>query len=218
MSRKTLALILTLLILTIILVVVALYTRNTPQTTSEDQQSQSQQTAATPTPDVAQTTLMLSPNPDYPTSMGTSSATTVNVEIDTGSNEASAVQLEIQYDPAVLANMRVLPGDFLPTPNVLPVGGVNQQTGRITFAVGPSNIRESKKGTGTVAILQFTPRAVAGVTETEITLLEDSVVTQFGQVESVLKERKSTRVVLPLQNQRQTQTVPQNTPTPTTQP
>lgn len=200
MSKKTLALILTLLLLTIILIGVALTTRNTKTANTEQPTTQEQQ-EPTPTPDMAKTTLKLTPNPVYPDT-GSTSATTVNVEIDTGENNVSAVQLEIQYDPAVLTNMKVLPGDFFTNPNVLPVGGVDIQKGTITYALGPSNIRESKSGTGVVATLQFVPRAAAGVTETEITLLDKSLVTQFGQAESVLKEVQSTRVVLPLTNQR----------------
>lgn len=203
MSRKTLALIITLLVLTIILVVVAIYTQGKQASNTDGQAAQEQASLSTPTPEFAQTTLLLSPNPVYPNNTGSTSATTVNVEIDTGTNEVSAVQLEIQYDPSVLTNMRVTPGDFFPTPNVLPIGGVDQRNGRITYAIGPANIRQSQKGTGTVAVLHFTPRTVAGVTESEITLLESSLVTQLGQAKSVLKERKSTRVVLPLQQRTQ---------------
>lgn len=217
MSKKTLALIITLLILTIVLVVVAIYTRETPLTQTSEQTSQEDQTTdATPTPSVAQTTLALSPNPVYPNTTGTTSATTVYVNIDTGTNEVSAVQLEIQYDPTVLTNMRVMPGDFFQNPNVLPIGGVDPQNGRITYAIGPGNIRQSQSGTGTVAVLQFVPRATAGITESEITLLESSLVTQLGQAESVLKERKSTRVVLPLSNNAQPP-IQQNTASPSGQ-
>lgn len=200
MSKKTLALIITLLILTIVLLLVAVYTQQKPKQTTQNQPSKEQTTKVTPTPNPADTTLTLSPNPVYPASTGTASATTVDVRINTGKNNISAVQLEMQYDPAVLTGMKIIPGDFFKNPNVLPIGGVNQQTGRITFAVSPASIRESQSGTGIVAKLQFYPRATAGVTESEITLLKESLVTQLGEAKSVLKETQSTRVVLPLPN------------------
>lgn len=189
MSKKTLALIITLIILTIVLLVVAFTTQNkqaTPQT----------QETVTPTPTpIGHTTLMLENSVTQ--TLGSTSASTVNVVIDTHGDQVTAVQLEIAYDPKVLINMRVTPGTFFATPQVLPVGGVNTQTGRITYMIAPTNIRETQTGTGVVAVLTFNPVRTTGVTETEITLLDKSNVAARGAFgTSVLIERQGTKVIV----------------------
>jgi hypothetical protein len=194
MAKKTLALIVTLLVLTVVLLAVALYSNSaTKQPAQQSKQNQAQSNQPTPTP-FAHTVLSLSPNPVTPAA-GSSSATTVNVTIDTQGDDVNAVQLEIAYDPSVLTNMTIKPGDFFANPNVLPVGGVDAKTGRITFAVAPSSLRESKRGQGTVAVLSFYPRHT-GASQTQIKILDKSLVTSFGISRSVLKSSTGTTVKL----------------------
>lgn len=176
MSKKTLALIITLIILTVVLLIVAFTTQN--QQTTPQPQGQTQETITpTPTP-IGHTTLMLTNGTTQVS--GSTSANTVNVMIDTHGDQVTAVQLEIAYDPAVLTNMKVTPGTFFATPQVLPVGGVDTKTGRITYMIAPTNIRETQTGAGIVAVLTFNPVRTTGVTETEITLLDKSNVTARG--------------------------------------
>lgn len=196
MSKKTLALILTLLGLTILLVVIAVMTRTKTTTPAEDQ---SAQVTATPTPVVGNTVLSMTPNPVV-TAMSGSSSATADVLIKTNGDLVTAVQLEIAYDPKALTNMKIIPGNFFSTPNVLPVGGVNASTGRITFMLVPSNIREAKNGEGTVATLSFTPNRSAGISQTPITILDKSLVSARGITNSVLKSFSGTVVTIsPLQ-------------------
>ncbi|MDQ5900547.1 MAG: Cohesin protein [Patescibacteria group bacterium] len=195
MSKKTLALILVLLGLTIVLVVIAVMTR-TPKTTPAMPDSTTVETTGTPTPIVGNTVLSMTPNPVTAAQTG-SAAATAEVLINTNGDLVTAVQLEIAYDPKVLTNMRISPGSFFSTPNVLPVGGVNASTGRITFMLVPSNIREAKTGEGTVATLTFTPNSSSGATSTEITILEKSLVSARGLTQSVLKSSSGTTVTLP---------------------
>lgn len=197
MSKKTLALILLLLVLTIVLVIVALITR---QQTSLPPQSLAP--TATPKPlSLGHTSLMILPNPVYTSSTGTSSATTVDVVIDTGGDQVRSVQLEIAYDPKVLKNVTIQPGTFFTNPSVLPVGGVNQKTGRITFAVVPSSFTESKTGTGIVATLSFTPVLTASNSSTEITLLDKSLVSGGARGQNVLIKTTGTKVMLQTNSQ-----------------
>lgn len=193
MSKKTLGLIIVLLLLTITLVVVALRTKQATSPTT----NQTATPTATPTPlPPGHTSLMLSPNPVYPTATGTTSATTVDVLIDTGGDEVRSVQLEIAYDPKVLRNVTIKPGTFFTNPSVLPVGGVNQNTGRITFAVVPTSFSESKTGTGVIATLSFTPLLTAANPSTEITLLDKSLVSGQARGQNVLVKTGGTRVML----------------------
>lgn len=189
MSKKTLVLILTLLALTIVLVVVAV--TNRPSTPSV-QQSQQRVATPTPTPPVpGHTTLSLSPSPVTPLP-GT--PTIVNVLIDTGGDEVRSVQLEIAYDPKVLTGMTVKPGTFFTNPTVLPVGGVNQSTGRITYAIVPSSFKESQKGIGQVAQLSFYLRQ-ASASSTAITILDKSLVTGNTRGQNVLVKSTGTDVL-----------------------
>jgi hypothetical protein len=192
MSKKTLGLIIVLLILTIVLVFVALSTKQ--------QQSQTTTTPGatakpsnTPTPVAGHTILSMSPNP---VTAGRGVPSTVNVMIDTQGDSVRAIQLEIAYDPKALTNVTIKPGDFFPGAQALPVGGVNQTTGRITFAVTPANLRDAKSGKGTVATLTFYPTAAAA-TSTAITLLDKSLVTSPGLgAQTVLKSVSGTSVVI----------------------
>ncbi len=195
MSKKTLALIVILLILTIILLALALFQSEKPS--SQPSPKVIQQSPSPTEKPVGNTTLRLSPNPVYPTT-GTNSATTVTVEIDTGTDRVTGVQLEIAYDPRVLTNMEIKPGDFFSNPTVLPVGGVNNRTGRITFALAPSKIGESRTGMGTVAILTFIPSTNAGVEQTRIEILEKSKVSVLPRdtIKSVLRSFEGTTVIL----------------------
>ncbi len=189
MSRKTLGLIIVLLILTIILVFVALSTKQQQSQTSPNNSTPS----TTPTPVAGHTILSMSPNP---VTALRGAPSTVNIMIDTKGDSIRAVQLEVAYDPKALTNVTIKPGDFFPDAQTLPVGGVNQTTGRITFAVTPANLRDSKSGTGTVATLTFYPAAGA-TTSTPITLLDKSLVTSPGLgAQTVLRSVSGTTVII----------------------
>jgi hypothetical protein len=209
MSKKTLGLIIILLLLTIVLVFVAISTKQQPSTTTP---STPGKPTATPTPVTGHTTLMLSPNP-VTASRGV--PTTVNVMIDSHGDSVRAVQLEIAYDPRAISNVTIKPGTFFPTPDVLPIGGVNQTTGRITFAVTEANSRDFKSGQGTVAVLTFYPTGT--VASTPLTLLDKSLVTSPGMgAQSVLKSVMGTTVtVSTTQAPVTTQAVTSPTPIPT---
>jgi len=191
MSKKTLGLIVLLLILTIVLVVVALNTKrtSTPPT-------QTTKPSATPSPLApGHASLTLSPNPVYPAT-GSTSATTVDVLIDTGGDNVRSVQLEIAYDPKAITNVSLKPGTFFSNPSVLPVGGVNQNTGRITYAIVPNSFSEAKNGTGVVATLTFTPILSTANPVTDITLLDKSLVSGQARGQNVLIKTSGTRVML----------------------
>lgn len=191
MSKKTLGLILALLVLTIVLVVVAI--TNKPSSSQPTQQATRKVATPTPTPPVpGHTTLTLSPNPVTPL---VGAPTIVNVTIDTGGDEVRSVQLEIAYDPKVLTGMTIKPGTFFTNPTVLPVGGVNQSLGRITYAIVPGSFKESQKGIGQVAQLSFYVRQ-ASASSTAITILDKSLVTGNTRGQNVLVKSTGTDVLL----------------------
>lgn len=198
MSRKTLSLIIILLILTVVLVIVAIGAKDGPVTSVNNETTKTTSTlkpTATITP--GQTLLSMSPNPAHLSTIGSTSATTVAINIDTGTDNVTAVQLEIAYDPTQLLGMTIKPGDFFVDAMVLPVGGVNAKTGRITYAVTSGSIKANKNGKGIVAILSFYPTRNTTLSSTPITILDKSLVTAVGLgAQSVLKTSTGTTVML----------------------
>lgn len=174
--KKTAILIVILLIVATILVVIAV------QPTPKKQVVEIVPTS--PPASVADTSLSLSPNP-VQLSSGQSS---VDVLIDSGKNNVTAVQLEIAYDPKILTNVTVKSAAFLPSPVQL-LNRNDENNGRISFAVGLAPMQDPVTGTGTVATITFekNPSAPASATSTELTLLDKSLVTMVGEQKSVLK-------------------------------
>lgn len=219
MSKKTLALIISLVGITVILFAVALLSNNA---TVKDQPGK----AAVPTPTPhAQSVLTLSPNPVEITSTRTGS---VDVVLDTQMNEATAIQLEISYDPQVLTNFSITPGPFFSVNQVPPDNIINTndtQTGRITYALVIPISEPAVKGKGTVATISFTQRAILpqsiltqGDGMTQLQLLPKSLVTAEGVSQSVLKQATGTSIKLFNPNATtpavsNVQTLPQSQPT-----
>ena len=189
MSKKTLGLIVILLFLTIILVFVAVSTNQKSKTTPPNPTT----TSASPTPVAGHTILSMSPNPVM-AQRGV--PVTTDIFIDTQGDSVRAIQLEIAYDPKVLSNVTIKPGDFFPNAQTLPIGGVNQSTGRITFAVTPANLRDAKSGKGIAATLTFYV-ASSTATTTPLTILDKSLVTSPGLgAQSVLKSVSGTTIMI----------------------
>lgn len=144
--------------------------------------------APTPTPKRAFTNLTATPSKDV---VSVGERFTIAVQITTGENNVTGVQLELSYDPEVLQITEVLQGDFFVKPIIY--ANKNDSTkGTITFAIGSF---EGKKGTGTVALL----KAVARKTSPSIEVLHikpTTLVTELNNKESVLNERKGATLVI----------------------
>lgn len=181
MSKRTLFLIFALFIITSVLLIMALYNPNPkppapPPPIAEKQINQTvlsfgQPLAATPSSLLSQPAVF---------------SYSVPIEISTGDNRVTAVQLELQYDPEVLTDVAVAPGTFFAKPEIL-LKQIDQKTGRITYAFGVGLTDNPIAGTGTVAILSFSAKNI-NAQETTITFLPKSLVTAEDNVGSVLKE------------------------------
>ena len=185
MSKRTLLLIFALFVITSVLLVVALYKPMpqplVPQTITPVQKQ----------PD-AQTTLSFS-EPSFTISSTSARTYSVPINISTGENKVTAVQLELQYDPKLLTNVEVVPGPFFTNPIPL-LEQIDQTTGRISYAFGISPSDEGISGTGIVATLTF--RASASSQQTGIVFLPKTLVTAEGVSQSVLKESIDARIDL----------------------
>src|SRR3989344_838832 len=125
-------------------------------------------------------------------SSGTASPTsTVDLLIDTGNQEIVGVQIEAQYDPKSLANLKLTPAldlaSFFGSSAIVLFNDVNQTTGRISYAVAISPKVQTKKGIGKIATVSFS-KAFSAEGTTTVSFLDKTIVTILGENESVLKE------------------------------
>jgi len=123
-----------------------------------------------------------------------SSTSTLNyslpVNIMSGKNKITAVQLELQYDPLILTDVAIAPGQFFPKPDVL-LNQIDTKTGRISYALSVGLTDEGIIDKGAVANLTFSVKAQAP-TKTIIIFLPKTLVTAAGINESVLKQAVNT--------------------------
>lgn len=175
MSKQTLALIIFLLLLTVFLIAIAARMQQQRQITMAPPI-----TVPTPTP-VAQTVLVLFPNPLVVASPSGSLAVT----IDTGENPVTAVQLEFSYNPLALPTIDIKPSTFFENPVTL-LKTVDTKNGKISYALAIPPTGAAKKGKGEIATISFTTNIPSGQ-KSDIILLPKSLVTAEGVQKSVLK-------------------------------
>lgn len=141
----------------------------------------------TPTPK-AQTTLSFSPNPI----VIASPSGTLNLSIDSGANNVTAVQLELSYDPKTLPIVDILPGTFFDDPITL-LKNVDAKNGKISYVIATPLTGKAKNGKGTVATLTFTTRMPSGQ-KTAINFTPKTLVTAENIPTSVLKATDSATI------------------------
>lgn len=128
---------------------------------------------------IAQTTLEMS----QPVA-STSGLMSSDITINTRGNAASAVQVELSYDPKDLGSVDITAGPFYKNPLEL-FKKIDSTNGRISFAVGVGLREKGVSGQGVVATLSFTKLKTVG--STSISFLPKSLVTSEGISQSVLK-------------------------------
>lgn len=190
MPKKTIGLLASLIVITAVLLIAALNSKSTAPVNSPDQ---TDKTVQQPTKaNVAHSVLSLSPNPAY---LDSANKGSIDVMINTDTNEVTAVQLELQYDPKAITNVQVQVGDFFSDPISL-INTNDKTSGRITYALGISPAQQPVKGEGVVAKVTFTKVASSTLAETELALLPSSLVTSSGIDDSVLKSATGANILL----------------------
>lgn len=193
MSKRTLFLIFALFVITTVLLVIALYNPSNskpPQTT-----------ITVPKEPAAQTILLfgeLSASVSSSINQKAKQTYSLPINIATGDNKVTAVQLELQFDPKVLTNVSITPGVFFKNPIVL-LNQINTKTGRISYAFGISPTDQAIGGKGVVATLTF--EAKSGTPQqTSILFLPKTLVTAQGAAQSVLKETNAAQFTVGINN------------------
>lgn len=176
MSKRTLFLIFALFIITFVLLAITLYDPYSRKLQSQERTS--------PTAPIAQTILSFGQPVATPSSTASLNYT-LPINITTGNNKVTAVQLEMQYDPKILTNVSVTPGSFFKNPVVL-LNQIDAKTGRISYAFGISPAEQGVVGNAVAAILIFKTSTTAPE-QTAILFLPKTLVTAEGITQSVLK-------------------------------
>ncbi|OGH51444.1 MAG: hypothetical protein A3G13_02645 [Candidatus Levybacteria bacterium RIFCSPLOWO2_12_FULL_37_7] len=190
MSKKTLGLIAVLLVLASVLIFVAVSQKKAQEQPLNTVNTQQAATSPTVVKVPATTTLAFSSISLPVTNTPQQFPITIN-----SSNEVTAIQLELTFDPLKLTNASIaqpVTDAFLDKPTEL-LKNVDIKKGRITYAFGISPSQNPKKGTGTVAVLSFTPKLNPGE-QTKISFLPKTLVTALGVNESVLKSTTNTTI------------------------
>lgn len=145
-----------------------------------------------PTPPVEQTTLLFGD-----LSMATDSAQptySIPIIISAQKNLVTGVQLELSYDPQIITNVSIQQGSFFSKPVVL-LNSIDNDNGRISYALGISPQDSGKKGEDIVAVLTFKAKTPIP-SATTISFLPKTLVTAEGVAQSVLKSTSPTQFIV----------------------
>lgn len=108
------------------------------------------------------------------------------ISIDTGDNTVSAVQLKLQYDPRVLSQVTIEPGQFFDNPSVLQ-SLLDQSRGIVLFVLGSL---KPKQGSGQIVILKATI-APGAAGETTISFAPETEAAAINELGNVLKQAEA---------------------------
>lgn len=173
MSKRTIALIIGLFLLTALLTYVAVNQQAPKQTQAPATVVSPKDTVLTIVPVAAAT----------PSAASSKSA---EVNIATGKNKVTAVQLELSYDVKVLTDVDIIAGTFFENPATL-VKDINEETGRIFFATAINPGENGVTGNGVIAKITYRTLATSSATTT-IRFLPQTQVAAEGETISVLKQ------------------------------
>ena len=180
--NKTPILITALVALTILLVVLAIF---------PNRHSISLPRNIIPKVDNAKTLLSIENPLEVMDATASAKTYSANIDVDSSSDKLTAVQIELKYDPQVLTQVDITPGNFFQNPVVLlkRIDGVN---GTVSYALGVTG--DAVSGKGVVAKLEFSqaPAPISDTYFTSIDFLSKSTVAAEDSDKTVLK--KSTGV------------------------
>jgi hypothetical protein len=131
-----------------------------------------------------QTTLFFEPTLFHITPQGIGKPQSVTIGIDTRTNRVSSLQLELQFNPAILGQVTLQPATgsaVLPQQTKVLYTRVDQTTGRVSLFLNTSDLQ----GKGPIATLSFIPQTASG--SSKIIFLDKTMVTAQGTDLSVLK-------------------------------
>jgi hypothetical protein len=177
------------------IIVVALFIPLLVLSLKQDQSSLQTQTAPTNAqPDTVNTGTGQSSQASGPTvAPGTAvlylqrrTPTSSAVVVDTHNKPVSAVQLAISFDPSILGNISIKPGNFFGQALVL-INKIDYSTGTIFYAAVVPPTATPQQGQGVVALLSYN-FAPGSINPTNLQFLPNTKITARGIDNSILKE------------------------------
>ena len=196
MPRKTTIFIAILAVVTAVLVILAIQNEQSPLRTTTE-------TTTTPTPTA---TIPKTTNITFlPTKIDATSGLPLSVDIvaDTNTDQISGIQLELQYDPKLLTNVKIAKPDnsLFGAPNSYSVlfSEVNPALGRISYAAAIQPTLSPVSGVGKVATITFQKATQASATpsvQTTISFIDKTMVTKLNEAQTVLNKTNSLTVQL----------------------
>jgi hypothetical protein len=115
----------------------------------------------------------------------TGSTYSTNVDLTSGGNKVTGVQLELEFNPAHISDVDVKPGPFFEN-SVELIKNIDDEKGTISYAIAVGQGENGVSGSGTVAIITFTQVGEDG-TESQIKFLPKTLITSDETDQSVLK-------------------------------
>lgn len=181
---KTLVLICVLITLTVVLVGIAVWVSGKKQYTALT-------TTQTPTPTITKTaTIAFSPASLDMTGVASSTA---SVDLIAASNGTpiSGAQVELQYDPKVITNVKVLPPDaanslFGAPANYFQLFADTKTPGDITYAIAIQPAGQPANGTGSIGKVTFSVVKDGATPNAAISFGKGTIITTKGTKGSVL--------------------------------
>lgn len=192
MPKKTYILIVILVFIAGILIFVAI--RN-------EQKKVEEQGPKTATPSVVPTIVPFAtlsfPSPTMDLSDSKSTQESVDVLINTSGKPVFGAQVELSYDPEIISGVSISnpEGSFFGQNASVLINEINQETGRVSYAISLPTQAEEKTGQGVVMKMTFKVNKEKAK-ETLINFLPKSMITSLKSPSSVLDQTVPLKLIL----------------------
>ena len=141
-------------------------------------------------PSVRENTHMFTMLSVLPQSVSKESLIAIPIQMQTGENVVSAVELHISVNPWI-SGVSISPGGYFENPTVLQKK-IDENAKTIIYTVGSL---QAKKGEGTVAMITV-PRVPEGVRSIDVQFLPNTKVAAIGETSTVLKQAQGGVITL----------------------
>lgn len=193
MPKKTSILIIILAITTGILIFLAVRNENLRRIVEEVPKDQ----GPTAVPTIAPYATLAFSAQSLDLSTADSKSESVDVVIDTQGKPVFGAQIELEYDPEVISDIEITnpAGSFFGDNAFVLINEIDEELGRITYAVSLPAQDDEKTGEGVVARISFTASDNATGTSA-ISFLPKTTVTSLQTSSTVLSQTKPLSIVL----------------------
>ncbi len=192
MPKKTTILIVVLVILTGILIFLAIK--------NEKNKVEQKPTTITPTsfPTVTPFASLMFSARTLDLSDSKSTEESVDVVINTNSKPVFGAQVELSYDPEIITDITISnpSGSFFGSDAFILFNDVDEEQGRVSYAISLPPQAQEKSGQGVVVKMNFKINNNKKVQKTSITFLPKSMITSLKSTSTVLEQTSPLSIIL----------------------